>query len=128
MNTSTLSSVYFKGLFLGYLACALSTCNDSSDEQGGNPLDQNYSRSDIAFGTAISLARECHDFLKANEADLAEFCECGKQNLSMSRNDILWCPTFDRKRRRRVRSRPVTTECRSLLSPHVSTARRGYGL
>lgn len=60
------------GIFLlSYIECALWSSPDNSDESGGEPLDANYTRDDIAFSALLSMARDCRDFVKANEADLA---------------------------------------------------------
>jgi hypothetical protein len=47
-----------------YLACALWSSTDESTEQGGEPLDTNYSIDDIDDATIDDVKRECDEFLK----------------------------------------------------------------
>ena len=37
--------------------------NDESDEQGGEPLDKNYDRDDLATGTLQAMGWDCKTFL-----------------------------------------------------------------
>jgi hypothetical protein len=46
-----------------YVACALWSSTDSTDESGGEPLDQNYSYSDLPQETIADMRAECRDFL-----------------------------------------------------------------
>lgn len=63
----------------GYIECALWSSTDESDpETGGEPLDKNYSASDIAPETLAAMNRECLSFMEANENDLVETCTSGR--------------------------------------------------
>ena len=45
-----------------YIETALWSTNDESDERGGDPLDKNYSSSDISDETMKSIVEDCADF------------------------------------------------------------------
>jgi|HubBroStandDraft_2_1064218.scaffolds.fasta_scaffold16564_4 hypothetical protein len=47
-----------------YIEAALWSTNDESREDGGDPLDQNYDRSDIDAKTMAAIIRDCADFQK----------------------------------------------------------------
>lgn len=64
----------FEHFLRGYVTAALWSSSDESDESGGEPLDRNYSESDIAAGTMRRMRMECMRFFKANRADLVEYC------------------------------------------------------
>lgn len=64
---------------LAFLECALWSTNDESDEQGGEPLDSNYSISDIADETIAKLMQSCHRF-REQCADLLEQAGSDSQN------------------------------------------------
>lgn len=53
-----------------YLECALWSSNDNSDDNGGNPLDDNYGTDDIALEALQSAIDDCRDFQFAESADL----------------------------------------------------------
>ena len=63
----------FKDLVKGYVAAALWSSNDESTPSGGEPLDKNYDRSDIATDSLKKMKRDCAKFMKANKSDIAEF-------------------------------------------------------
>lgn len=46
-----------------YVACMLWSSNDESNEQGGDPLDDNYDIDDIDPETMKEIRQECRDFL-----------------------------------------------------------------
>ena len=56
---------------LAYIECALWASNDESDENGGEPLDANYSASDLAPETLEAMKADCAAFQKAHAADIA---------------------------------------------------------
>ncbi len=58
----------------GYIACALWSSNDESDESGGEPLDKNYDRSDIAAEALASMRADCERFMRENADDLTTYC------------------------------------------------------
>jgi hypothetical protein len=47
-----------------YIEAALWSTNDESDESGGEPLDANYTVSDIAPSTMAAIVHDCLDFQK----------------------------------------------------------------
>lgn len=63
----------FQLFYRGFLEAALWATTDNSDESGGEPLDRNYDIENIAYGALLTMGRECHDFMKANEALLSEY-------------------------------------------------------
>jgi len=54
-----------------YIGAALWSSTDNSNEQGGDPLDSNYSESDIAPETLQRMAEDCAAFQADNAEDLA---------------------------------------------------------
>lgn len=55
-----------------YIATALWSSNDESTPQGGNPLDENYSISDIALETLAQMKADCQRFQADNRDTLDE--------------------------------------------------------
>lgn len=67
----TIPSPAFNEVFLkGYIRAALWSSNDESREDGGDPLDQNYSAKDLAKETLAKMAADCEAFIRANADDL----------------------------------------------------------
>jgi hypothetical protein len=62
----------FNQFFDGYVTAALWSSNDESDESGGEPLDKNYDRSDIAKDSLRKMKQDCVKFMRANKSALAE--------------------------------------------------------
>ncbi len=60
-------------LYDGYAECALWSSNDESDERGGEPLDANFSVSDISLDSERKMRLACARFYKANKKDLHEY-------------------------------------------------------
>lgn len=58
-----------------YIACALWSSTDESDESGGNPLDDNYSEEDIAPSAREAMRADCDAFYAANAADLSRIAD-----------------------------------------------------
>lgn len=52
-----------------YLECALWSSMDNADEQGGSPLDENYSLDDFSPEALASAVADCADF-QSSQADL----------------------------------------------------------
>ncbi len=61
---------YLDAFVNGYLGCALWSSNDESNEQGGDPMDSNYSISDIAPETREAAVKECASFVWKNRKAL----------------------------------------------------------
>src|ERR1700722_11654535 len=58
-------------LFLaGYIECALWSSYDNSDDNGGDPLDDNYDEEDLAEETMARMRKDCQAFIEMNETDL----------------------------------------------------------
>ena len=55
-----------------YVKAALWSTNDESDESGGEPLDENYSASDIAPETMELIVEDCNDFQQRYSELLAD--------------------------------------------------------
>lgn len=56
----------------GYLAAALFTGTDESDEQGGEPLDKNYTIDDFSNDAIARAVRDTNEFIKKYNDQLAE--------------------------------------------------------
>ena len=57
-----------KSFISAYIECALWSSHDDSDpETGGEPLDRNYSREDLAPEALARIEEDCRDFYDANE-------------------------------------------------------------
>lgn len=56
-------------IFDGYVECALWSSMDNSNEQGGEPLDRNYTRNDIAKSALLKMRADVDAFYEANRAD-----------------------------------------------------------
>lgn len=55
-----------------YIACALWSSTDESDENGGDPIDQNYSAEDLDPETAKQMVEDCNDFQSTHKLLLDE--------------------------------------------------------
>lgn len=53
---------------IAYITCALWSSNDESTPQGGEPMDRNYSMTDIAPETLRSMRDDCARFQEAHAA------------------------------------------------------------
>lgn len=60
-ESGSITAVFYRS----YVATALWSSNDESDESGGNPLDQNYDIDDIADETLAQMQADCHAFYEA---------------------------------------------------------------
>lgn len=63
----------FEAFFRSYLETALWSTNDDSSDNGGDPLDKNYSTADIDPETAAKHRAECIEFCEMNYDDLSPF-------------------------------------------------------
>ena len=60
----------------GYITAMLWSTNDESDPNtGGDPLDKNYSRSDLAPEALKKIKIDCAKFFKNNRRDLRLYCD-----------------------------------------------------
>ena len=60
-----------------YIETALWSSTDNSDESGGEPLDKNYSRSDIAPETRREMFLDAVSFYRANLMDFDDPAQAG---------------------------------------------------
>lgn len=58
-----------------YITCALWSSNDNADDSGGDPLDKNYSASDISEETMNRMIEDCASFQSDNSSDLERVSE-----------------------------------------------------
>lgn len=65
-----------------YIACALWSTNDNATPAGGEPLDTNYTASDIAPETLTRMLEDCARFEHANRRALAAFARVTERNSS----------------------------------------------
>lgn len=65
-----------------YMATALWSTNDESDESGGNPMDYNYSIDDIAPNTRARMEADCKAFYAAHSELFIDV------NMTVSPDDI----------------------------------------
>lgn len=63
-----------------YLETALWSSNDNSNDQGGDPLDKNYTIDDIAPETIAQAISDCARFRAANQIDLIKTGDDDEQN------------------------------------------------
>ena len=57
---------------IGYIACALWSSNDSSNDQGGDPLDQNYTAEDFSPEALEKIKADCKKFQEDNAEILSK--------------------------------------------------------
>lgn len=60
-------------MLTAYIECALWSTNDDSDEQGGEPLDANYGREDLAPETLEGMRADCLAFYAAHSEQIAQW-------------------------------------------------------
>lgn len=66
-----------------YLECALWSSTDNSTEEGGEPLDNNYSIEDFDDVTMSKMIEDCRQFQQSHSSDFASHC---KSNFSPEEN------------------------------------------
>jgi len=69
-----------------YIACALWSTNDESDESGGVPLDDNYDPDDIDPATLACMFDDCARFQKENARDIGDDDEHAGYDFWLTRN------------------------------------------
>jgi hypothetical protein len=73
-----------------YVACALWSSTDESDDSGGRPMDDTYGADDIAPETLARMVADCADFQRDNAADgvsIAGRATCAGHDFWLTRND-----------------------------------------
>ena len=67
--------IYLSGLIdtftRAYVECALWSSTDESTPQGGEPMDQNYTITNIDPDTLAAMIQDCQKFQEENAADIA---------------------------------------------------------
>lgn len=76
----------FNPLLQAYIECALWASTDESTPEGGEPMDANYSASDLAPETLAEMASDCAEFERDNEADIGCQWEQAGHDLWLTRN------------------------------------------
>lgn len=69
-----------------YIACALWSSNDNATEQGGEPLDSNYSIEDIAPETLQEMISDCADFQSSFGEHIAKDISRAGHDFWLTRN------------------------------------------
>jgi len=69
-----------------YLEAALWSSNDNADDQGGEPLDSNYSFGDIASETLASIKSDCEAFQRDHAEDIGSNVEQAGHDFWLTRN------------------------------------------
>lgn len=69
-----------------YLECALWASSDNTNDQGGEPLDANYSIADIAPESLEQANTDCLTFLEANKKDISLAYEQAGHDFWLTRN------------------------------------------
>lgn len=69
-----------------YIEAALWSSMDNSDDQGGEPLDANFSLADIAPDTLARIEADCRAFQRDNAADIGHEFERSGHDFWLTRN------------------------------------------
>lgn len=72
-----------------YITCALWSSMDNANEQGGEPLDANYSAEDIAPDTLAKMVADCEKFQAKNSHPIAwwvDFVDHCRRNNEISKS------------------------------------------
>lgn len=59
-------------MFAHYVRAALWSTNDESREDGGDPLDDNYTIEDLDESCAAQMKKDCESFYNENKQDIGE--------------------------------------------------------
>lgn len=73
-------SIRLKDVVDGYIQAALFSTNDESDDSGGEPLDANYSESDLSPRALTQIKRACALFVKQNRKAIEKFKDVAKKD------------------------------------------------
>ncbi len=69
-----------------YIECALWSSNDNATEQGGEPLDTNYTLEDIAGETLARMISDCDSFMNAQWSLISSDLERAGHDFWLTRN------------------------------------------
>ena len=78
---------FFKDFLKGYIACALWSSTDNSDESGGLPLDQDHDEEHLTASCYLRFVADCADFLQNIMNELSEE-DLGRINPEHSGHDF----------------------------------------
>lgn len=82
----------FEQFFDGYIGAALFASNDESDNNGGDPFDENYGADDIAEDTRREMWSDARAFFMAFNSDIAQASHkiAGEANLFNQAGHDFW--------------------------------------
>jgi hypothetical protein len=86
LNPEETMSVKLDAFTEAYIECALWSSTDNSNEQGGEPLDDNYSIEDIAADTLAEMISDCKDFQESFGELISENVERAGHDFWLTRN------------------------------------------
>ena len=72
----------------GYIACALWSSNDESDDSGGEPLDRHYDESNLAPETRAAMRADVERFARDNAATIVPCFGFGRCDWSLVGHDF----------------------------------------
>lgn len=75
-----------KHFFEAYVACALWSSNDETTEQGGEPLDKNYSESDLTENCRETMLQDCREFYEKHSEHFNNDSQAG-HDFWLTRNE-----------------------------------------
>jgi hypothetical protein len=82
----TVNGVKLHEMTTAYLECALWSSTDESNEQGGDPLDSNYSFDDIDIEELVEAEATCQQFLDKYAYIIGERYQQAGHDLWLTRN------------------------------------------
>ena len=72
----------------GYIECALWSSNDESDDNGGDPLDSNYSADDLTPEAREAMRNDCIVFAVALHPTITSCFDFGRCDWSLAGHDL----------------------------------------
>lgn len=69
-----------------YIEAALWSSTDSSDETGGDPLDENFGLADLSVETLTSIIADCQAFQLEHAEDIGDELERAGHDFWLTRN------------------------------------------
>lgn len=85
MTTATLDTL--DEFTRAYIACALWSTNDESDESGGVPIDNNYGPEHLHPETLARMVTDCAEFQANHESDIVGCEEHAGHDFWLTRNN-----------------------------------------
>lgn len=89
-GSAKVAATYTTGdkFLLSYIETALWSTNDNATPSGGDPLDKNYGRKDLAASTMAAMSRDCHKFEDDNRELLDRAYSEDGQNTAVQGHDF----------------------------------------